>query len=95
MVALSQRGCFAFRESPSELDHPAFEEMFAAGAEHELALSFNMGVDLLPALGHMCDRFPQTPVILDHVCHVGIQKPSTARSTWKRYCASPDTRRSW
>ena len=74
MVALSQRGCFAFREPPSELDHPAFEKMFAAGTEHKLALSFNMGVDLLPALGCMCDRFPQTPVILDHVCHVGIQE---------------------
>ena len=74
MVALSKKGCSAFREPPSELDHPAFEKMFAAGAEHQLALSFNMGVDMLPAMDRMCQRFPDTPVILDHVCHVGIKE---------------------
>jgi predicted TIM-barrel fold metal-dependent hydrolase len=75
MVALSRKGCSAFREPAGELDHPAFEKLFAAGAEHNLALSFNMGVDMLPALDRMCDRFPETPVILDHVCHVGIEEP--------------------
>ena len=75
MVELSRKGCSAFREPPSELDHPTFEKLFATGAEHNLALSFNMGVDLLPAMDRMCDRFPQTPVILDHVCHIGIGEP--------------------
>ncbi len=74
MLELSRQGCFAFREPSSELDHPAFEKMFAAGAEHELALSFNMQVDLLPDLDRLCTRFPETPVILDHVCHVGIRE---------------------
>ena len=74
MVELSQRGCFAFREPPSEFDHPAFEKMFAAGAEHELALSFNMRVEMLRDLDRLCTRFPETPVILDHVCHVGIRE---------------------
>ena len=32
-----------------------------------------MGVEFLPAMDRMCRRFPQTPVILDHVCHVGIR----------------------
>ena len=79
MIALSQGNCFAFREPPSELDHPAFEKIFAAGTEHNLALSFNMGVDLLPALDRMCDRFPQTPIILDHLCHVGIAEADYRR----------------
>ena len=72
MAALARRRCFAFREPASELDHPALEKMFAAGAEYNLALSFNMGVALLPDLDRMCTRFPETPVIIDHVCHVGI-----------------------
>jgi len=74
MVALSKKRCFAFR-APTEFDHSAFEKIFAVGTEHNLALSFNMRVDLLPALERLCDRYPQTPVILDHVCHVGIANP--------------------
>jgi predicted TIM-barrel fold metal-dependent hydrolase len=76
MVALSQQRCFAFRLPASDFDHPAMAKMFAVGAEHNLALSFNMGVDKLPAMERMCERFPQTPVILDHVCHVGIGEPN-------------------
>ena len=75
MVALSRKRCFAFREPASELTHPALEKMFAAGAENNLALCFNMQVDMLPPLDRMCDRYPETPVILDHVCHVGIEEP--------------------
>ena len=73
MAELSKQGCYAFREPPSELEHPAYEKMFAMGAAHNLALSFNMNVDLLPDLDRLCTRFPDTPVILDHVCHVGIR----------------------
>lgn len=80
MIELSKRGCFAFREPPSKLEHPAFEKLFTAGAEHELALSFNMGVDLLPKLDRLCQRFPDTPVILDHVCHVGIKEAEYSKS---------------
>ena len=47
--------------------------MFAAGAEHDLALSFLMGPDDLPDLDRMCTRFPETPVILDHVCGIRIR----------------------
>lgn len=76
MVELSKRGCYAFREPPSELEHPAYEKIFGTGAAHNLALSFNMNVDLLPGLDRLCTRFPDTPVILDHVCHVGIRDAS-------------------
>ena len=75
MLELASQGCHAFREPPSKLDHPAMDKLFVTGAENQLALSFNMGVDLLPAMDRMCARHPQTPVILDHVCHVGIGIP--------------------
>ena len=74
MLELSHKGCYAFREPADAFDHPAMEKMFATGAEHNLALSFNMGIDQLPGLDRMCTRFTETPVIIDHVCHVGIEE---------------------
>ena len=80
MVELSQRGCSAFREPASDFDHPAFEKMFAVGADRDLAICFNMGVDALPGLDRLCRRFPQTPVILDHLCHVGIREADYSKA---------------
>ena len=75
MVELSRQGCYAFREPTDSWDHPTLQQLFATGAEHNLALSFNMSVEGLPGLDRVCTRFPDTPVILDHVCHVGIAEP--------------------
>jgi len=55
------------------LDYPGYESMFRTGAEHDLALSFLMGIQDLPDLIRMCRRFPQTPVILDHLCGVRLR----------------------
>ena len=74
MIDLSEKGCTAVRESPADLDHPAMAKMFATGAERQMAICFNMRVDSLPAMDRMCERFPETPVILDHICHVGIEE---------------------
>ena len=84
MVALSRRGVYAFRvrgartarmalrDWPRWLDHPGYEKMFEAGAEHNIALSFLMAPGDLPELDRMCARFPDTPVILDHLA--GVRK---------------------
>ncbi len=79
MVALSQGGIYAFRVrggggKPGWLDHEGHERMFQAGANHNLALSFLMGLDDLPDLDRMCQRYPDTPVILDHFCAVGAKE---------------------
>ena len=85
MRALAEGGIRAFRVRGGKtgrmpfgdvyrwLDYPGYELMFAAAAEDDLALSFLMGVDDLPDLERMCDRFPDAPVILDHVCGVRIR----------------------
>ena len=81
MVALAGKGIYAFRlrgkssrpplgDGPRWLDHPGYDQMFAAGAEHNLALSFLMNPDDLPELDRMCSRFPETPVIIDHMCRI-------------------------
>ena len=86
MVALAAGGLRAFRVRGGKtgrptafgrvsrwLDYPGYESMFKAGAEHELALSFLMGLEDLPDLIRMCRRFPETPIILDHLCGVRIR----------------------
>lgn len=85
MLALAAHGIYAFRvrgggarqpigDVTRWLDHPGYERMFAAGAEHNLALSFLMGLDDLPDLDRMCLRFPDTPVILDHLYGVRLRQ---------------------
>ena len=47
--------------------------MFAAAAEHGLVLSFLLGPADLAEVDRMCGRFPEAPVILDHVGGVRLR----------------------
>ena len=81
MVQLAERGVRGFRIGPQGasletwLDSEGFERMFRAGAEHRLALCPLIGVDALPALSRRCEQFPETPVIIDHLCRIGAGSP--------------------
>ena len=98
MEALSHQGVYAFRVRGGKtarerfgdvtrwLDYPGYEKMFAAGTEHNLALSFLMGLDDLPDLGRMCTHFPETPVILDHICGVRIRDGVFPEEELKTLC---------
>jgi predicted TIM-barrel fold metal-dependent hydrolase len=96
MVALSKRGVYAFRvrtkltrppvgDGTQWLDHPGYEKMFAAGAKHNLALSFLMGPADLPEIDRMCARFPDTPVILDHLASIA-GKGSPPENEIQNFC---------
>ena len=84
MVALSEGGIYAFRvrgrtarpginDGPQWMDHPGYVTMFEAGAEHNLAISFLLDPEDLPEVDRMCTRYPDTPVIIDHLArsHAG------------------------
>lgn len=77
MLALAASGVYGFRVSgrgasaETWCDSSGFTRMFAAGAQHRLALCPLIGVDALPALARRCREFPQTPVIIDHLCLIG------------------------
>jgi predicted TIM-barrel fold metal-dependent hydrolase len=45
--------------------------MFAAGAKNNQAMSCLIDPDALPELDRMCKKFPDTPVIIDHLCRIG------------------------
>jgi predicted TIM-barrel fold metal-dependent hydrolase len=49
-----------------------YGKMFAAGAKNNQAMSCLINTDALPELDRMCDRFPDTPVIIDHLCRIGV-----------------------
>jgi predicted TIM-barrel fold metal-dependent hydrolase len=49
-----------------------YAKMFAAGAKNNQALSCLINPDALPDLDRMCSKFPDTPVIIDHLCRIGV-----------------------
>jgi len=98
MVALAQRGVYAFRVRGGTarqafgnvdrwLDYPEYEEMFKVGAEHNLALSFLMANEQLREIERMCERHPETPVILDHVCGCRSRDGRFLEEEVRRLCA--------
>src|SRR5437016_231002 len=49
-----------------------YGKMFAAGAKNNQAMSCLINTDALPELDRMCKKFPDTPVIIDHLCRIGV-----------------------
>lgn len=48
-----------------------YDKMFAAGAKTHQAISCLINPDALPDLERMCKKYPDTPVIIDHLCRIG------------------------
>jgi predicted TIM-barrel fold metal-dependent hydrolase len=86
MRELAKKGVRAFRIYPGLergfkanevkgehwLQDEGYSKMFAAGAKHNQALSCLINPDALPDLDRMCNKFPDTPVIIDHLCRIGV-----------------------
>jgi predicted TIM-barrel fold metal-dependent hydrolase len=53
------------------LQAEGYGKMFAAGARNNQALSCLINPDALPDLERMCGKYPDTPVIIDHLCRIG------------------------
>lgn len=79
MGDLAKKGVRAFRIHPrlsnlppaKWLEPPGYSKMFAAGAKNNQAMSCLIDPDALPDLDRMCRKFPDTPVIIDHLCRIG------------------------
>ncbi|MFW6125008.1 MAG: amidohydrolase family protein [Pirellulales bacterium] len=78
MFRLAERGVRGFRVFPKNepverwAETKGLERMFAAGAEANLAMCCLINPNALPSLGRMCRRFPETPVVIDHLCRIGV-----------------------
>ena len=54
------------------LDGEGMTAMWKCGAEEGLAMCPLINPASLPALSRQCEKFPQTPVVIDHCARVGI-----------------------
>jgi predicted TIM-barrel fold metal-dependent hydrolase len=54
------------------LSSAGMHTMFTTGAEENLAMCCLINPPALPALDRMCRDFPDTPVVIDHICRIGI-----------------------
>jgi predicted TIM-barrel fold metal-dependent hydrolase len=77
MRELGDQGLRAFRiggqsrtAGPDWIGHPNYEALYRLGAERNLILSFLINPADLPGVDRMCARFPETPVIIDHLGRV-------------------------
>lgn len=80
MRRLATLGVRGFRVQPRGdierwLDGAGYERAFRCGADEKLAICPLINPDALPALERMCERFPDTPVIVDHLCRIGAGNP--------------------
>lgn len=77
MRELAPKGVRAFRIfpklTPAEkwLEPDGYAAMFAEGAKANQAMSCLINPADLPELDRMCAKFPDTPVIIDHLCRIG------------------------
>src|SRR2546421_9668506 len=80
MTELARKRVRAFRIYPDLgkqpaarwLEPPGYARMFEAGAKNNQAMSCLIGPDALPELERMCRKFAETPVIIDHLCRIGL-----------------------
>jgi predicted TIM-barrel fold metal-dependent hydrolase len=94
MTDLGRRGVRAFRIHPRLsrlpptrwLEPDGYARMFAQAARNNQALSCLIDPDALPELERMCRRYPNAPVIIDHLCRIGADGTIRAKDV-KALCA--------
>lgn len=78
MRNLKMQGVHGFRIYPKDvpvdrwLDDEGLQKMFRTGAEENLNMCCLIDPNALPALSKACDKFPETPVVIDHLCRIGV-----------------------
>ena len=70
------KGCAAFASSRKVrahvARHPGYaHQMWAAGAKKNLAMCPLVGPDALASIDRMCAKYPDTPVVIDHMARIG------------------------
>jgi predicted TIM-barrel fold metal-dependent hydrolase len=78
MKALKSQGVRGFRIYPKDmpverwLDGEGLQAMFKAGADENLNMCCLIDPNALSALSRACQKFPDTPVVIDHLCRIGV-----------------------
>lgn len=78
MKLLAEQGVRGFRlyadksNAESWQNSNGMRKMWEYGAEAGLAMCLLSNPDALPAVATMCERFPDTPVVIDHFSRIGM-----------------------
>ncbi len=78
MRELAGQGVRGFRIHPGRqavdawIGSAGMAAMWRAGADHGLAICPLINPEALPAIGKMCERFPQSRVVIDHFARIGV-----------------------
>ncbi len=78
MKRLKSGGVRGFRIYPKArpiedwLGSEGLHQMFGVGAKENLTMCCLIDPSALPALDRMCRDFPETPVVIDHLCRIGV-----------------------
>jgi predicted TIM-barrel fold metal-dependent hydrolase len=62
-------------DAAKQLESGAWDRMFQAAAEKGMVLCTLINPEFLPALSRVCARFPETPVVVDHLGRIGMSGP--------------------
>ena len=79
MNELAAKGVRGFRLYTNKKNAEAWEstpgmlEMWKTGAQKGLSMCLLADPDALPAALKMCERFPETPVVIDHFARIGMR----------------------
>jgi predicted TIM-barrel fold metal-dependent hydrolase len=79
MRDLKKRGVRGFRivgggtRGAPSFEDAGFDKMFRCAAKERLVMCPLLDPDALPALAKQCTRYPDMPVAIDHLAHVGAQ----------------------
>ena len=85
MGELAKQGVRGFRIHPSKQDvekwlfSPGMQRMWKYGAEHKLVMGALINPEALVAVDRMCQKMPQTPVVIDHFARIGMDGPIQGR----------------
>ena len=78
MVKLARKGVRGFRIRPHDqtpdqwLRGEGMQQMWQAGAKHGLAMCHLVDAEFLESVDKMCERYPDTPVVIDHFARIGV-----------------------
>lgn len=78
MKSLKAKGVRGFRIYPKDmpferwLDGEGLQAMFKTGGQEGLNMCCLIDTNALPALSKACQKFPETPVVIDHLCRIGV-----------------------
>ena len=82
MRRLARQGVRGFRIAPKGsprdqwLETPGMAAMWRCGSEENLSMCCLIDPDALPAVNRMCQKFPETPVVIDHIARIKVDSKS-------------------